>query len=237
MHIPRLLGGRWQPDRLGGLILWLDAGFGVLNASGNPAADLDPVKDWRDRSPQSNHFGTSSSSRRPVYRTGVVNGRAVLRFDGVDDTMGASANITGAAFTIAAVFDDTGSGSAERAVCGFIQGSLYARQYATANWGVYAEVAQDIDGGVDVGATHQLCVAVARSASDIDLVTDGSLVNRTNGSGWPSRSGTTVGSEPTPLQYHNGDIAEVVVYNRALAAGERRKLERYLGRKYGIGVA
>jgi len=37
--------------------------------------------------------------------------------------------------------------------------------------------------------------------------------------------------------FHNGYIAEVIIYNRALNTEERKSIEAYLSKKYAIKVA
>ena len=43
------------------------------------------VTQWDDQSGQANHAVQATDSRAPILVTGAVNGRPVLRFDGVDD--------------------------------------------------------------------------------------------------------------------------------------------------------
>ena len=45
------------------------------------------------------------------------------------------------------------------------------------------------------------------------------------------------GDDGTNTKWLNGDIAEVLAYDSALATGDRRRVESYLARKYGLTVA
>ena len=47
---------------------------------------------------------------------------------------------------------------------------------------------------------------------------------------------TRIGSATTTA-YANADMGEFLVWNRVLSAAERQRVERYLGRKWGITVA
>jgi hypothetical protein len=55
---------------------------------------------------------------------------------------------------------------------------------------------------------------------------------------WIAPRKLTVGGkslEAFPRQFR-GEIAEILVYNRSLGTAERRGVESYLGRKYGLPV-
>lgn len=62
------------------LKLWLDA------SALTGLADADPITTLTDRSGNGNS-GVGSGTGRPLYKTGIVNGLAVARFDGVNDTL------------------------------------------------------------------------------------------------------------------------------------------------------
>ena len=50
-------------------------------------------------------------------------------------------------------------------------------------------------------------------------------------------TGIEIGYSSVSSQYWNGDIAEIIVFNRALKTEERQAVEKYLGQKWGIKVA
>jgi hypothetical protein len=67
---------------------------------------------------------------------------------------------------------------------------------------------------------------------------NGSLVSSaTVTTAYDNNSGPWLGSRRDVGEYLNGDIAEVLFWSRALTATERSRVERYLGRKWGITVA
>src|SRR5205085_3878150 len=63
---------------------------------------------------------------------------------------------------------------------------------------------------------------------------------RLNGATFTSRNSNSVSFSSTPMvgsangYYADGDIAEIIVYNRALSAAEREAVERYLAVKYAL---
>ena len=67
------------PPLLPNLELWLaaDKGFAL--------DDGDPVATWYDQSGNGNHATQAVGAARPIFRTPIINGLPVVRFDGVDD--------------------------------------------------------------------------------------------------------------------------------------------------------
>lgn len=71
----------FSPLQLPGLKFWLDASqISGLN-------DGDPVATWSDASGLNNHATQATGSKQPTYKVAIVNGRPVVRFDGVDDAL------------------------------------------------------------------------------------------------------------------------------------------------------
>ncbi|MGD8499063.1 MAG: hypothetical protein PVJ86_00355 [Phycisphaerales bacterium] len=67
------------PTDIAGLKLWLDADAIVgLN-------DGDPVASWLDQSGQGNHATQAAADQKPLYKTNIINGKPVVRFDGAND--------------------------------------------------------------------------------------------------------------------------------------------------------
>jgi len=76
----------FSPASIAGLKLWLDASqITGLN-------DGDAVATWSDLSGQSNSLTQGTASQKPTYKTNILNGKPVVRFDGVDDRLASAAN-------------------------------------------------------------------------------------------------------------------------------------------------
>ena len=80
--------GAFLPTDVANLILWLraDAITGL--------ADTNPVITWLDESGQGNDVTQGVGADRPLYRTGIMNGLPVVRFDGVSDFLRSAALVT-----------------------------------------------------------------------------------------------------------------------------------------------
>src|SRR5687768_11145672 len=69
------------PSDIAGLKLWLkaDAITGL--------ADGDPVTTWADSSGEGNDFTQGTAGNKPIYKTSILFGLPVVRFDGTDDVL------------------------------------------------------------------------------------------------------------------------------------------------------
>jgi len=229
------------PALLGGLVAWFAAdAVGHVwqdQARTVPAvADGDPVGVWDDLSSLGSNAVQATAGFRPLLRTNLLNGRPVLRFDGLDDYLRTAAWAAALVqpYTVVLVARDavpaTSSafwatenaaiGTTYRAVGGFYR--LFAGSNLISTTGVDA-------------VTHVQTQVVTTSST---LWLDGVSI-AAGAAGANTLSGLTLAgsSAATPVTYLSGDITEVLVYNRALLTGERVDLEHYLGSKYGLTVA
>lgn len=242
-----ILRPRWTPRRLTGLKLWL----GASQITG--LADGDPVATWPDLSGQANHATQATGSKRPTYKTGIINGLPVVRFDGVDDFLacGTHIDLSGACTAIAvamftgvaatqAVFSDynaagtvaqivtTVTSAAKNRVLHANGGSMDAVGSASLTAATYYALTWTRSSGADPFgyAAYRNGAAESLTASGTSAVPSASFGSTTIG-----RAGDFSG------QYLGGDMAEVIVLNRAFSTAERQKTERYLGQKYALAVA
>jgi hypothetical protein len=211
-----------------GLVAWFKADALSLT-------DADPVATWADSSGEANDLAQATGGLQPTYRTNVLNGLPVVRFDGVDDYLTRAtptyaqpntvfvvqqfAAPTDGAYNI--MFDGAGGsghyitkvgGGDSRAL---FAGATLAGSPATGNFEIWSASFN--------GALSELFVnGTSNIAGD---------------AGSQSLVGLRVGAAFNAAGPFHGDIAEVLVYNAALSAGDRQLLEAYLGTKYDIAVA
>lgn len=236
----------WTPASISGLALWFKADALALN-------DGDAVTTWPDSSGNGYDVTQSVAGERPAYRTGILNGKPVVRFDGGDLLYRATTALALRTHTMIAVFRESSTVTSAGIINLYAAGagsdydSLDAISYDTGNnsfylqatspglnmtvgssgaspWGVYASV---VGGGT---AT----VYLNGSAGTTDASYSAPNVNSAGGFilGGHWISGAIYG--PARL---NGDIAELLWYNTNLDSAARLTVERYLGAKYGITVA
>lgn len=196
------------------------------------------VSAWADQSGSGNHATQGTASRQPLYVESAVNGHPALYFSG-----NAPADaLTTEAFTrnqphtaLVCGFWTANPGANEYFIDGLSQNTAVLRKEPGANlFGGYAGTVLNGDATtinvpfVGAGVFNGASSLVALNGTE----TAGAL-------GVRNASGVTIGADgggtyAAPLY---GYIAEVILYNRALAQAERRQVERYLGARYGITVA
>jgi hypothetical protein len=219
-----------RPDQIANLVLWLQADGLVLN-------DNDPVATWADASGAGNGVTQSTTSKKPTFKTVILNGKPIVRFDGIDDEMVLAGHIDASVCTVFVVGNKTG-GVTNYLTIVCLDNLLFLYRTGTQDqWGAFeGSDPCPVVSGITLDSTFRVLSLVQRTATNVDLVTNGILVNNTLGSSLPgSNTPNAVGSHGGN-QYCQGDLAEVVVYSRALTTGERIQIERYLGNKYAITV-
>jgi hypothetical protein len=226
-----------DPRSIPDLAVWLDADR--LNG----LSDGDPVATWPDSSGNGNDFAQATSGFRPVYKTGIVCGKPVVRFDGVDDYLHAadSATYKGASLTVFAVYRRAGANADNIVVC-YPHDVTHTSPFF--RWAIDAKAAShDLAIGADVG------VSSYGAPTDIWRVwtydNDGAVFSRdgvavalTGTSGgtisYPNAVGLYLGADVAGGENFDGDIAEIIIYKRQLSTRERQTIEEYLSEKYGL---
>jgi hypothetical protein len=224
-----------------GLQLWLHAGAGTTMGLGETG-----VVQWADQSGNNNHALQIDENLAPVLTNGAVNGHPALRFDGVNDFLEVadsdSISITGDITTMFVLrFSDFAT---FRAVWGKTAANqpaptdIYAnsgtgrlrffRGNGTLNGSAEATRAFAANtfllGGVEMvgtAARHYYNGLLNGSANITAPVADANGTLR-------------VGTRGDLVTRMKGEMAELVIFNRALSTAERRSVERYLAEKYSL---
>lgn len=220
----------FSPASIPGLKLWLDASQIVgLN-------DGDAVSTWSDASGNGFDATQSVGVVKPVYKTGIRNGKPVVRFDGVDDyllnasfavnqpsTWFVVVTTTGGSPSFRFIVDAHDPGTAREAL-------IYT--VATTKWSTYANVFLD-ESGTTAGSTWKSVQAVFNGASS-SIVVGGTTTAGNPGSSNLS-GGYNIGTiAGTPAYFFGGDIAEMGCYDSVLSAGNLAALQTYLNAKYAL---
>lgn len=219
-HTPAATVGPVTPPDIPDLLAWFDADQLVLS-------DNDPVSTWTDASGNGND-ATGSGGSRPTYKTGILNGLPVVRFDATDDVLATAMFIDDPTeYTILVVYNHTTSSGNHRV----IQGSN--------NWliGGYSGAHRFYNGAFIIGPAVSANVFVKAIA----FFGGGTAEFRVNGSSQGTNGNTTgpgtiyIGAGGTsPGEKLDGDVAEICVYDRKLTTDELTDLESYVTDKYGV---
>lgn len=209
-----------DPSSISGLVLWLKADALAL-------ADGTAVSSWTDSSGLSNHATQATGTKQPIFKTGILNGKAVLRFDASDDGL-VTALAVASPFSVFTVYNCSTTSGQRRA----IQGA------SPSNWliGPYSGAHKLYNGSFINGPAITAGVFV-RAAALVDAsgstfrVNAATIGSNTSAQGIGTLTLAASGYFVEPLA---GDIAEVVVYNRKLTTEETTSIEGWLATKYAL---
>lgn len=211
-----------------GLVLHLDGDLGITDVAG-------AITDWADQSGSGNDLNTSWLGNPTLVSAGL-NGHDILSFDGADDGL------------VRSGFSNLPTGNANRSVFSVIR-------YQSNGWGgvTYGGAACDAVFGLTVSDQGKL--AVQSWCNNYPSTDNG------NGGGWLTQSvlvngasfsqfknGGVVGTGPNTFNTGNTDItigleidystfvtmqlAEVMIFDRAVTESERQMIEAYFQAKY-----
>jgi hypothetical protein len=243
----RPLASGFNPKTIANLGLWLDA-----SADSSLTFNASTVSEWRDVSGNGRHFAQDTGASQPG--TSTLNGKRVLSTTGSQLMTGNAAslgilrNVPGAtivyvgSITVAdaqnVIHISNGTNAAQaRALMGRIGSFVVAGRRLDAD--LFASVGQ-LSGGIASGVYTGV---LDYANSDAFLFGDGAQLAsstsfQTDGNTSDTDSlGTSLFATPAGANFCTATLGEVLIWPRVLTAAERQRVERYLGRKWGITVA
>jgi len=249
---------RFSPHDLGNLELW----FAADHIS---ASDDDAIATWTDSSGNGRDAAQATGANKPTFKTNIVNGLPVLRFDGTADYMtisdfafSSSATPAGLSVFVVAKYDAAPPAAYEPMIAHFDTNSQRSWSFGAITPTGRLRAKVSADGGNSNFKNYRLGQQAPNSADffigsmiygggALSGYTNGVLENPTKttddtvGTLHNSTADLTIGAElasgsVVADSYIDGDIAEIIAYDQKLDDGERSRVERYLSNKYGINV-
>ncbi len=249
---------RFRPTQIPNCILWLAAD----RITG--LADDDAVATWSDLSVVGNHATQANAGNRPVYKTGIVNGKPVVRFTGTSGALDLTSEpaLTTEATIFIVASQQSAAGNTVLYGHVYVDGANYPRYALQYSSGQRLRVTRTNDAGTSFTA-NEAYRGAGNSALTLDTfyaamaiyagglaklyALDGAEQTMTwdyNGSekivtGFVGTyQQATIGAQKTAAYegFLTGDIAEVIFYSRKLNYGERARVLRYLKRKYALAT-
>ena len=239
----------FSPADISGLALWLDADdAGTLTAVGGA------VSEWRDKSGNARHF-TATAAQEPSSTAATLNGRTVVRFDGVADRMTRASFLhaldqhtlfvvarsrvsAGAAAQNILTEGNTGTNTQFRIHVGKAEtgdttrlSGYYRDNAASERYLVNYDDVQQYDGDPHILTITDSGTLLTPRLDGVATATP-TTYSRTTTTlnvitlGALTRSG--VGG------HYDGDIAELLAYNSVLTSGQIASVESFLGTRWGV---
>jgi type II secretory pathway pseudopilin PulG len=237
-------------NNLDGLIGWwetsLESSFGNIKQE-----DGMSIATWHDRNPKAltkNHATQTTSSYQSKLYFDLFNGSIpALRFDGTDDFFSFDGKeLANSPYTIFVIeqrrsdnnfkyFLGTDSSGVSTLFLGFrLNNTLtYAHSSSRISFTI-----PDFDSSKIIPRMHTMLfntTAGARYWENGGVGSDASNAGQTTALTEVASAG--IGRSMTSGNFYNGDIAEVIIFKRNLTTTERRSVEDYLSKKYGLTIS
>lgn len=232
-----------------GLQLWFKA-----DAVAVPVGQSVPT--WNDSSGNGRPANQADTSKQPVYRTEGANGQPYLRFDGTDDLMEVTYSpfFNSEEFTVFTVAKHSNTGD-NQPILSSIEGTTgggdaagYALIYDADNEdaeAIWREGSTDdrlTTAGGTIKNTDAYILSYTMDDTDADSESDtaklylngAEKVSQTSGVDYDPSTAADFVIGNMGSDFFQGDIYEIIVYNRVLTLAEREEVEGYLSYKYGI---
>lgn len=220
--------------------LWFDASTLLLS-------DNTPVDTWVDQS-GNGYNATATLTARPLLKTSVLNGKNVVRFDGINDFMTCgNAYAWGTSMSFVVVFKFITTTTAFQQIIsksdgGF--GGLELRQNVTNDVIQWTNSTFSLTSGAGNFTSFGIHVVTFLNQSPWtgQIFKNGATNLGSNNWSAPGASNSSqsilLGARvvASPALFANMDLAEIIVYDRVITTQERDSIENYLGLKYGITV-
>ena len=236
-----------RPAVLGGtdVRMWLDAadidGDGVREGAAETGLVSNMVQTWADRSGRGNPAAAPSAGERPAATTQTMNGLPVITFNGNQMLGGTSASnpygITGDRTMY--VVTRRRSGTPSR----LIDRRPADNPLFNITWDNTLEVRDDNVGQfqASIGSPRSTAgttyvVSANRSASTLGVWVNGAPTGSSTITGTQTMRAVTIGRHGSTTATADLDVAEVLLFNRALTDAERREIDEYLARKWGADL-
>lgn len=233
---------KFNPKNFTSLILWLDA----ANPSNNGTwpANSSSLTTWVDVSGVSGN--ATSSGHPPTFKTGIKNGLPGVQFASASSTtlfipQTTVTDIT-SGFSIFFVYNDT-TGSNAVVINKRTAGASYGWQFSNIFGGGASAGLQFCDNAngcvysgtsYSANTTYLWCCTCSSTATN--MYNNGSNIYTSSGNFLPTAVSATVaiGSDRGSLNFCNGYLHELLLFNTALSTGQQALVNDYLRRKWAI---
>ena len=241
--------GAFSPSSIAGLQLWLDASDSSTlftdSAGSTPAtADGDPVGRWADKSGNSNHTLQTDGTKKPLLKVNILNGKSIIRNDGVNDFLKSTTGGADSSFTVFATNIKRGGQGLNMMAVSMGEETTGKRRciWHPANGNTWPNTISFNGFSRDVQADLPWVTGTANIAQFIN--TSGAIQIAKNNSAWTTSTSPGIvaytatsiflGSNNQMTEIFNGDYAEVLVYAASLSDANRTLILDYLNTKWSI---
>lgn len=224
-----------------GVLLWLTGDEALLSATNGK------VETWKNTNVPNVTAKAAAPEKAPAAAANALNGHATVQFDGTDQMLMTSIDISPSRMpegTVITVFrSKTADKSPLRKVYGDDNGS-YDRAIGLDDRGGDKNFTlfsgSGVEGYFNLEVDKPYIVVDEYSPKEFSGWVNGNPALTKLASAWGDKPEDSLpnmylgGTGTSYSEYWNGDIAEVIVYGRTLTDAERTQVEDYLAKKFGI---
>jgi len=194
--------------------------------------DGDAVSGWDDQTDNNNDLSQPTTSNQPTYKTGVINGNPVVRFNGTDEFLDVSFSTLSQPFSI------------------FYVGALRSSSYSSQRTFIDSESSNFTQFYVEPGGNYEIFAGKRLESSTgatNNNIINGAVFDGTNSAirvsgsettgnpGTNGLNGITLGSRFDQNNYADIDLLEVLVYDGDKSA-VASDIENHLSAESGVSV-
>lgn len=211
------------------------AGFSPLSLSPSvwydaqtitPQANGSALTTWSDLSGNANTATQATVGDRPTYRTSAVGGKPAVRFDGAAQALDLTNTLSIGPCSLFAALVYNGTPNSYQPII-TLPKLYFLASLNSGAWGCY--MGANITSGVTLaGSTRYVLSLVVRAVNDVDLVTNGSLVNRTTGTSYNNKPGTNIAQSVEDSFFTAMDLGELLAIPSAVTVAQRQAVEAYM---------
>jgi hypothetical protein len=197
---------------------------------------------WDDISGNNRHATQATPENRPEIVENVQNGRQVRRFDGVNDLMliDMSASFSQPVTIFCVVKNNINPANINGRI-------IHSSSSIDSETNLFLPIALNVGGShiwnfgtdtttaVSFGSNMQILCVNANGASSSTIRNGVSIFTGNPGLNALARYVSIGGRYHDGLRNFNGDIAEILVFPTALSTSDRKSVENYLAKKWGLG--
>ncbi|MBC7412549.1 MAG: hypothetical protein H7331_08875, partial [Bacteroidia bacterium] len=222
-----------NPSTITGLKLWLHADSGITQSG-------DTVSAWADNSGNNNNAVQTNNANRPKLVANVLNGHPGVRFNGTNVLNGTKiANLDTASLTIFIV----ASGSSMSGwnvlfdLGAWGPGGMWIFQLAN-KLGIYCNQSHYLSNNVSLNyAGFPPTILQTKKAYNVlsEIYTNTNIVGSSSATKFISSFGNdnfNIGADPSYPDRWNGDVFEIILFNKLLSTAENTIVNNYLVSKY-----
>jgi hypothetical protein len=235
----------FSPASISGIADWWDA-----NDASTITLDTGAVSEWRSKAGLKTAASQSTANNRPTTTT--VNGKTAVSFDGSNDVLAFTGTSRTDETWIMAAAQTADQAGQRQFMSDGANGTGFSATKASVKlfevaFGGFTEgtnrLRVEYSGTASTPLGPAVLSCVRSAAAGGFVLIDGTQRASTIGgtfAGFSVSSADTMrrfGAYSSTLFQLQGWIGEILCYSRALSQSERLKVERYLGKKWGITVA